>query len=198
MKKTGTFALLSFGIVLVAALFAAGCADNRTPAEKLMSYIEKNGGTGSAESSVSIDLPVLDGEASCALTLSKDALTLKYTAPDNDSTSATKSETVTTAETNLSNGSGKFLHESTLTITNSSLESVATGTFNAKSLIKGATPNVANVLVSNAGGSITGKATDGLKKKVTTGIDGGLESFSLYLEKSNLGLTLADFGFESY
>lgn len=198
MKRRETLIPLLALLALVFSSTLAGCADNRTPAERLMSYVEKSGGTGSAESSVSASLPVVDGDTSCVLSLSKDKLTLEFTAPDSDHTSALKHDAITTVEIDLSDDSGKFLHEQSLSIASTSLESTSSGTFNAKTLTKSSSPNVTNVLVNNSGGSIKGTATDGLKKNVVAGIDGALTCFSAYLEKSNLKLTLADFGLEAY
>ena len=65
----------------VALILLPGCADNRSPAEKLMGYIAKNGGSGSVESSVGVDLPVKDAGASCDLKLSNAELEIGYVAP---------------------------------------------------------------------------------------------------------------------
>lgn len=197
-KATGKLTVV-IAIAIAVLCMLTSCADNRTPAEKLMDYVSKNGGTGSVESSVGIALPVKDAGAICKLKLSATDLQIDYVAPQDGIVSGVQLDDSLTLKVSLDSGSAEWSREATMWVLGSQAKSYSQGDFDAAALSRNAMPDVRYTIVTIDGKKVnTSGSDDPLKEAVAKERDDALDCLSKYLEQSGTKLTLADFGFASF
>lgn len=185
-------------VMAIALILLPGCVDNRSPAEKLMGYIAKNGGSGSIKSSVGADLPVKDAGASCGLKLSNTELEIDYVAPQDGLVSGVQLDDSLVLKVDLESGTGEWSREASMWVLGSEAKGFSQGSFETSSFTRSANPDIQYNIVTIDGKVIKRSSTTALSETARKETGEALDCFSAYLEKSGTGLALADFGFSSY